>query len=180
MQLRDRTKELIGSATRAIRAGGRAVMVASYRMVAAIGIVSSAVLMTGCYTYPVRPLTEVAPPAVVSAEISDIGRIALAEPLGTGVARVDGKVVQNDSALRLMITQVQFMNGIASKWQGQELRLRPQDVRTISQRTFSRQRTAVFSVLGVLAAAAALTAGFTGFFSGDPSNDKGGEPPPTT
>lgn len=171
---------LVRSVGSGCRAAGRAVVVGSYRMLAATGIVSFAWLMTGCYTYPVRPLTEVTPPAIVSAEISDVGRVALSEAVGTGVSRVDGKVVQNDSALRLMITQVQFMNGIASKWQGQELSLRPVDVRTVSQRTFSRQRTTIFGVLASLAAAAAFAAGFTGFFSGDPSNDKGGEPPPTT
>ena len=180
MESRAPCRGFVDSVGNAYRAAGRGLVVGSYRMLAAIGIASSAWLMTGCYTYPVRPLTEVAPPAIVSAEISDLGRVALSEPLGSGVSRVDGKVVQNDSALRLMVTQVQFMNGIASKWQGQELSLRPQDVRTVSQRTFSRQRTTVFGILASLAAAAAFAAGFTGFFSGDPGNDKGGEPPPTT
>ncbi|HVS60254.1 MAG TPA: hypothetical protein VHE82_06145 [Gemmatimonadaceae bacterium] len=119
--------------------------------------------------------------AVVSAQISDVGRVALAEPVGSGVARIDGQVVQNgDTAIRLMVTEVRFLNGLSNKWQGQEVTLRPQDVNSVSQRTYSRQRTVTAVIIGALIAVAIFTAGFTGLFSGDSSRDKPGEPPPVS
>jgi len=172
---------LMGSARSACRAASRALLVGSYRLLAASGIAAFAASMTGCYTYPARRIVEVSPPAVVSAQISDIGRVALAEPVGSGVARIDGQVVQNgDSAIRLMVTEVRFLNGLSNKWQGQELTLRPLDVTSVSQRTFSRQRTVMAAIIGALAAAAIVTVGFTGLFSGEPSDGKVPEPPPAT
>ncbi len=124
-------------------------------------------------------MAEINPPAVVSARISDAGRVALSEPVGSGVDRIDGEMVQRaDSAIRLMVTQVRFLNGIASKWQGQELTLRPLDVSSVSQRTFSRPRTVVALIIGVLGAAALTVVGFNGLFSGDGNRDDPPDPPP--
>lgn len=181
MEFRVRVCAVGGSVRSACRAAGRTLLVGSCRLLAASGIAAFAVLTAGCYTYAARPLVKVSPPAVVSAQISDVGRVALAEPLGSGVARIDGQVVQNgDSAIRLMVTEVRFLNGLANKWQGQELTLRPLDVTSVSQRTFSRQRTAMAAVIGVLGAAALLTVGFTGLFSGEGNRDRPPEPPPET
>lgn len=172
---------LVGSARSACRAAGRALVIGSYRLLAASGIAAFGGSITGCYTYPVRQIVEVAPPAVVSARISDVGRVALAEPVGSGVARIDGQVVQNgDSAIRLMVTEVRFLNGISSKWQGQELTLRPLDVTSVSQRTFSRPRTVTAFIIGALATAALVTVGFTGLFSGEGGRDDPPDPPPET
>jgi hypothetical protein len=169
----------IGSARSACRAAGRVVLVGSYRIVAASGIAAFAVSITGCYTYPAKHIVEVAPPAVVVAQISDAGRVALSEPLGSGVARIDGQVVgKADSGITLMVTEVRFMNGIANKWQGQELTLRPLDVTSVSQKTFSRQRTVTAMVIGALAAAALVGVGITGLFSGATGDGKVPEPPP--
>lgn len=169
----------MGSARSACRAAGRALLVGSYRLLAASGIAAFAASMAGCYTYPARPLSAVSPLAVVSAQISDVGRVALAEPVGSGVASIDGQVVQNgDTAIRLMVSQVRFLNGLSNKWQGQELTLRPLDVKSVSQRTYSRQRTVTAIILGAVAAAALFTVGFTGLFSGEGNRDKPPEPPP--
>lgn len=172
---------LRGSANRACGAAGRTLLITSYRLVAASGIAGFAISMTGCYTYPARHIAEITPPAVVSARISDAGRVALSEPLGSGVDRVDGQMVQNaDSGIRLMVTQVRFLNGIASKWQGQELTLRALDVTSVSERTFSRPRTVTALIIGVLATAALTAVGFTGLFSGDGNRDNPPNPPPVT
>jgi hypothetical protein len=69
---------------------------------------------------------------------------------------------------------------LSNKWQGQDVTLRPQDVKSVSQRTYSKQRTVLAVVLGVVAAATILLAGFKGLFSGDASRDKPVEPPPVT
>jgi hypothetical protein len=80
-----------------------------------------------------------------------------------------------------MVTEVSFLNGTSNKWQGQEVTIRPIDVKALSQRTYSRQRTMVAAlVLGGLIALTVATKGFTNLFSGDPSKDPngGGGPPP--
>jgi hypothetical protein len=171
----------MGSVRCACGAVGSALLIGSYRLLAASGIAAFAVSMSGCYTYPARSLSEISPPAVVSAQISDVGRVALSEPVGSGVERIEGQVVQNgDTAIRLMVTEVRFLNGLSNKWQGQQLTLHPLDVRSVSQRTFSKQRTVTALILGALAAAALFTVGFIGLFSGDSGRDKSGEPPPVS
>ena len=161
---------------------GRAAVVGSYRFVAALGIASMLAWSTGCYTYPARATSEVNPPALVAVDVSDAGRVELSDTMGAEVKRIEGQVTQrNDSAIRLMVTEVSFLNGTSNKWQGQEITIRPLDVKMISQRTYSRQRTLVAAlVLGGLIGLTIATKGFNNLFSGDPSTDgKGGDPPPT-
>ncbi len=179
MHFRARFIDQFGSARRACRAASRTLLLGSYRLVAASGVAAFAASITGCYTYAPRTFVEVSPRAMVAAQISDVGRVALAEPIGSGVERVEGQVVQNDDgAVRLMVSEVRFLSGVSNKWQGQELTLRPQDVRSVGQRTFSRQRTIAAVIIGALAAGLIFTAGFSNIFSGDSSPDKGGGQPP--
>lgn len=164
---------------RATRAVGRTVVIAAYRFVAAVGI-ASVLVSTGCYTYPARAASEVNPPALVSVDVTDAGRVGLSDQIGTEVKRIEGQVVlRSDSAIRLMVTEVSFLNGTSNKWQGQEVTIRPLDVKALSQRTYSRQRTVLAIALGGLIAVAVATKGFTSLFSGDSSRDPpGGGPPP--
>jgi hypothetical protein len=161
---------------------GRTALVSSYRFVASLGIASMLAWSTGCYTYPARTAAEVNPPALVTVDVSDAGRVELSDKMGTEVKRIEGQVVQrNDSAIRLMVTEVSFLNGTSNKWQGQEVTIRPLDAKRIGQRTYSRQRTMIAAlVLGGLIGLTIATKGFNNLFSGDPSTDgKGGDPPPT-
>ena len=159
---------------------GRALLLGACRFVAACGI-ASLVAMTACYTYPSRPLAQVTPAAVVSATINDVGRVALSEPVGSGIDRISGQVVQQeDTAVRLMVSEVHFLNGLSNKWSGQEVTLRPQYVTSVSQRTYSKQRTMAAVIIGALLAATAFAASFTGLFSGNSGQDKPVEPPPVS
>lgn len=146
-------------------------------MLSAIGIVCTIGSMTGCYTYVPRPISEATPNAQVSAEITDVGRVALGQQVGSEVARIDGEIVQKtDSALLLNVSEVRYLNGTANQWQGQEITLRSQDVKSLTQRTYSRQRSMLAAVaLGGLAALAILTAALTGVFSGGQGPDKPGD-----
>ena len=166
---------------RAPRVVGRAVVVSAYRFLAALGIASVLASSTGCYTYPARTPSEVNPPALVSVDVTDAGRVELSDKMGTEVKRIEGQVVQrSDSALRLMVTEVSFLNGTSNKWQGQEVTIRPLDVKALSQRIYSRQRTVLASIaVGGLIALTIATKGFSNLFSGDSGSDgKGGGPPP--
>jgi hypothetical protein len=133
--------------------------------------------MTGCYVYVPRPISEAAPKAHVSAEITDVGRVALGEQVGSEVSRIDGEIVQKtDSAILLNVSEVRYLNGNANAWQGQEITLRPQDVKSLTQRTYSKQRSMLAAIaIGGLAALAILTAALTGVFSGGQGSDKPGD-----
>lgn len=163
-----------------MRATGRALAVNACRAVAAAGIASMALWTSGCYAYVPRTTSEVRPNTVVTADITDVGRVALGERVGAEVMRIEGKVVQrSDTAFRLMVSEVVYLNGLSNHWQGQEVSLRTQDVKSVSQRTFSTSRTAIMVgavVAGALFAIFGLS--FLGLTSGDASRDKPGEPPP--
>jgi hypothetical protein len=67
------------------------------------------------------------------------------------------------------------LNGVSDQWQGQEVSLRPQDVKTVTKRTFSRGKTALLvGAMVVGLAVTILSLNFLGITSGDPSPDKGG------
>jgi len=165
---------------RALSAAGRALGVNLYRTVASIGIASTVVWTSGCYSYAIKPVAEISPDATIAADINDAGRVALGGRVGPEVARVEGKVVQrSDSSVQLLVSQVTYLNGNTEAWQGQELSLRAQDLKLVTQRTFSRSRTALFiGAVAVGFVAAILSLNFLGITNGDPNRDKGGEPPP--
>jgi len=165
---------------RALSAAGRALGVNLYRTIASLGIASTVVWTSGCYSYAVRPVSEISPNASVTADINDAGRVALGERVGPEVMQLEGKVVQrSDTSVRLLVSHVTYLNGTTEEWQGQEVGLRVQDVKTVTQRTFSRSRTALLiGAMAVGLVAAILSLNFLGITSGDPNNDKGTQPPP--
>ncbi|HUQ47972.1 MAG TPA: hypothetical protein VM053_06985 [Gemmatimonadaceae bacterium] len=165
---------------RAVSAAGRESGVILCRTLASLGIASTILWTSGCYSYAVRPVSEVSQNAIVTADINDVGRVALGDRAGPEVLRVEGKVVQrSDSSMRLLVSQVSYLNGDTQEWQGQELALRAQDVKVVSQRTFSRSRTALLiGAIVVGFVATVLTLNFLGITNGDTNRDKGGDPPP--
>lgn len=165
---------------RVLSSTGRSLVVNLYRLIAAAGISSTMVSVSGCYTYAAGPVSDIRPDSQISAEITDVGRVALGQRVGQEVRRVDGRVVQrSDTSFQLLVSQVTYLNGLSDQWQGQEVSLRPQDVRLVTQRTFSRSKTAL--LIGAMVAGLAatiLSLNFLGITSGDPSGGKGGNPPP--
>jgi hypothetical protein len=126
-------------------------------------------------------MAEAAPKDRVAADISDVGRVALGGQMGTEVARIEGEVVQrSDSAVQVMVSEVRYLNGTSNKWEGQEVTLHPQDIKTLSQRTYSKQQSVLAAiVVGGLIALAIAAAAFTGLFGGNQGQDKpGGGPDP--
>lgn len=170
------------SARRLLRAAGRQVLANMAGCLAASGIVAVGASLSGCYSYLPATVEGARPKATVAAEISDVGRVALTQQAGSEVSRIEGQLVdRSDSTLRITVSEVRYLNGITNKWQGQDVVLRRDDVKAISQRTFSRSRTAIaVAVFGALVLAAIFNKALGGLFSGDPNRDKPGEPPPSS
>lgn len=165
---------------RVMNAAGRSLATLAYQSVVSVGLISTGLLVTGCYTSAPSTVSELSPNTTVEAQISDVGRVALSQPVGPEVERLDGRVTSSsDSSVVLMVSNVSYLNGISNAWQGQQVTLRPQDVKFVTERTFSRSRTALLiaAMAGTLGLVIATT-GFLGFLSGKGGPDKPVDPAP--
>lgn len=127
---------------------------------------------TGCYTYV--PL-ETDPPVGERLEfqITDRGRVGLAESFGSGLARVEGRLTRVDAQnYALDVFRVTQLDGVRSTWSGESVRLDKGFVGQVQRRQLSRTRTLALAG-GIAAGVAALVASrdLIGVFSGDPDEE---------
>ena len=106
-------------------------------------------LRAGCYT--MQPLVgsrpEPAPGTRLVIELTDAGRVAMANQMGPDVARFESRLVrQTDSAYVLSVSMVVGAWGAQARWNGEQVMLRTDYVRTIGERRFSAGRTALVAV----------------------------------
>ena len=142
------------------------------------GWLASLALLSACYTYvPVERPT----PAVgeaVSLEISDQGRVALAERLGPGVLRIEGRVLGAEGEqLLISVGRIVQVNGQVNLWSGESMRLDRSLVGRTQTRRLDQKRTWLAAAASVVAVVLLVTiADLGGFFDGgdDPPD---GEPP---
>ena len=132
-------------------------------------------LQFGCYTYaPARSQPD--PGSRVTLQISDQGRVALGERMGSGITRIEGILVgSQDGEYVMRVYEVGSLKG-NSHWTGERVDVRQEHVVGIQERHFSRSRTALAvgaSVAGVLIFA--LTRGLLS--RGGSAVDPGGGPP---
>ncbi|WP_337169407.1 hypothetical protein [Gemmatimonas aurantiaca] len=110
-------------------------------------------LTLGCYS--TRPVVGTGIPAgtQVELQLTDAGRLAMAETLGSSADVVQGRLVSRDSAAwTVAVSSIQLLRGGQQVWSGEHLRIRPEHVALASERRFSRGRTAIVSaaVVGVI------------------------------
>jgi hypothetical protein len=155
-------------ARRALCAAARSLGIRAGKFIGAFGVTSTLLLLSGCYSYVQKPLPDVVPNDVIEVSISDAGRVALADQAGSQITRVRGKVAsRSDSTLDISVSQVSFIKGAPSVWQGQALTLRRQDVTQVAERTLSRTRTlAAALAIGAVAAIVLTATGLTEVFKG--------------
>lgn len=126
--------------------------------------------LAGCYSYV--PVVTDAPPIVgerYALQISDQGRVGLAERFGSGLSRVEGRLTQvSPLEFALSVFRVEHVGGQSSTWAGESVRIDRGYVGRIDSRKFSRGRT----TLAVGAATVAIgyfivSRGLLGFYTGD-------------
>jgi hypothetical protein len=109
-----------------------------------------------CYDY--RPLAGVAPQPgqPVSLDVTDQGRVDLAEQLGAGVLRLEGTLqgIERDHYV-LGVSRIAFLNGQVANWSGEKVNVPRADVGLVSERQLSKTRTAL-TVGAVIAAIGAF------------------------
>lgn len=125
--------------------------------------------LSGCYTYV--PVESSTPPVgeTVSFEITDRGRVSLAERMGTGIRSIEGRVMGAEGDQYVVsVFRVASIDGQSSAWSGETIRLDRDFVSRAHERRLSKSRSwlAAAVMTGVIVAVVTTT-GLAGFFDDD-------------
>jgi hypothetical protein len=144
-----------------------------------VTVAVAALFAGGCYTY--TPLYT-APSAGTRIEIglNDRGRVALENNVGPEVVTLQGLLrAVTDSQMTLAVYEVTSLYGGTTRWNGERVVIRPEHVRTMRERRYSRPRTiAMLSVLASGTAAFIMTRGLLGGGAEGEGGPSTGGPPP--
>jgi hypothetical protein len=137
-------------------------------------------LVAGCYQYV--PVDTAASPPVgkrLALEVTDRGRVGLSERLGAGVLRLEGTVVEGDSAQYVMnVWSVEQLDGTKGTWTGERVRIDRSFVSRTLERQLSHGKT--YAASGIALAGLVLfvkSQGLLGSADVTNSGDPGPEPP---
>jgi hypothetical protein len=130
--------------------------------------------LTGCYTYT-SIASAPAPGTRMALDLTDLGRVQLADHVGPEVARVEGWLVSlTDSVYTLRVERTISTRGGATPWSGEQVRVNTAWVGLSREKRFSAPRTVIL--------AGSVTAAFVGFLvkQGLIGSAQGGDvtPPP--
>lgn len=98
----------------------------------------------GCYSLVPLETSATALPVGerLSFRVTDRGRAEIADRMGPGVLRVEGTLVQTDpDAYVIRVWQVSQLDGLSSRWSGEQVRLRHDLVGGVEARRLQRGRT---------------------------------------
>ena len=138
------------------------------------GVLSAA--STGCYEY--RPVETAPVGERVSLQISDRGRVGLAERFGPGLAEIRGQLVMQESNEYVVnVLRVSQLSGASSAWSGESTRVDRSFVGIVRQRQLSPTRTALASALAAGVAYFIISGDLVGKYRQDPDDGPPGEPP---
>jgi len=121
----------------------------------------------GCYT--LQPVAGQPLPlgSQVSLAINDAGRAALGGSMGPEISDIQGRLLQKDSAeYVLAVSQISLLRGGEQVWAGERVRVQTSFVSTVSERRFSRGRTAILSAAALGVVAGIFSQGILGNLSG--------------
>ena len=146
------------------------------RRLVALPAMTTLAMQAGCYRYVPMYSGAPMPGERYTFEISDQGRVGLADRLGPGVTKVEGTLVrQGDDAYVVSVAGIESIGGGSAHWSGEQVPVRQEYVRGVERREFSRGRT--FVAIGAAAVAIGAfiaTRGLVGFGSSPGSSSGGG------
>lgn len=127
------------------------------RLLRVTGLIVTGVLLTGCYTLRPARSTVLAPGEIVALDINDQGRVALGGAIGPEIARIEGRLVDNDpQEYHLSVRRLEFLRGGEQSWAGERVRIRRDFVGNVYERQLSRGRSVTLATL--------IVGGFVAFF----------------
>lgn len=131
-------------------------------------IVLAALLASvGCYT--LQPVAGQPLPlgTVVSLRINDAGRTVLGGQMGPEISEIEGRLLGKDSAQYVLaVQQVKLLRGGEQVWAGERVQVATNHVSEVSEKKFSRGRTAAVTAVAVGVLAIALQQGLLGSITG--------------
>lgn len=134
-----------------------------------VGSIAAASLLPnllGCYSYvPVRVDAASPQGREIAVRVSDRGRVLLERQVGSGVQRLEGRLVAStDSTLSLALTAVQYVDHPAPvRWTGETVTIDRNTVIDVAERRLSRSRSWLAGGIAALVAAALTTLAIEGF-----------------
>src|SRR5262249_41749918 len=102
-----------------------------------------------CYEY--KPIMTEPPPVgeTVALEVTDQGRVSLAERFGPGLAEIQGRVVSNQGNEYVVnVYRVSQVNGESAAWSGEVTRINQAFIGSVKGRQLSPLRTTLLAVVG--------------------------------
>lgn len=145
------------------------------RWVVLPAVTTLAVQAAGCYRYVPMYSGAPLPGERYTFEISDQGRVGLADRLGPGVTKVEGTLVrQADDAYVVSVAGIESIGGGSAHWSGEQVPVRQEYVRGVERREFSRGRTAVAIGAAAVAIGAFIATRGLGGFGSSPGSSSGG------
>lgn len=135
---------------------------------AGTAILAIAVPLAGCYSSVPVVGNTVPAGEIVILSINDAGRAAYAERMGPEIDRLEGRLVQRDSAsYTLSMRQVELLRGGTQVWSGERISIRAEHVTSVAARRLAKGRTAAVSAAVVGAVTLIARASLSGVIAGD-------------
>jgi len=132
-------------------------------------------LLAACYVQ--QPLSTPVPQATsrIVVQITDTGRVALAQKIGPGASAVEGVIVNADeTAWDMQVLRVDYRVGPSQSWNGERVSFPRYALTNASQRTFSKKKSWIVA-LAITGSALIAAKAFGALGIGGSGN---GEPPP--
>lgn len=158
---------------RAVRNAPRALMAA----VAALGI-AALMFSTACYTYTVRSPGDLSAGRMVSAQLNNVGKVAVTSTIGDDALVVEGKFISADETnVNVAVTRVDYASGSSTTFPSVAVTIPRNGILVLNEKEFSRAKTTAIALGLGAALVAALTAfGLAGL--GQSNNDTKPPNPP--
>lgn len=148
------------------------------RLRIAVGIAGCALALSGCYVYTPVALRPT-PGMELALDLNDLGRVEMSGRLGPEIARVEGQLVEaTDSTFQILMARARTLDGVVTRWSGEDVTLRREHVKEVSGRKLSRGRTALAAgSMAVAIAAFILGQALDGSSDDEPHDDNPPRPP---
>lgn len=112
-------------------------------------------LQMGCYTFKPMQTSVPAMGTRIAVMLNDRGRFALGDRLGAAVDKVDGLLVEVDSAkVTLEVYRTTDLRGTTASWTGERVQVPKDAIAGYQERQFSKRRTWILvgTTVGVVVA----------------------------
>jgi hypothetical protein len=139
-----------------------------------LGSLVCVVALVGCYT--LQPTGGAVPEVgkVIGLEINDAGRVALGGAMGPSIGQIEGRLVQKDNSEYVVaVTAVHLLRGGEQVWRGEAVHIKSEFVSSVSERRFSKSRSAILAAVGVGAIAIIASRSLLGLGDQDPGKQPG-------